>query len=93
MGLLAASPCAVAVDTALYGLLGLCPGDIPLWQALQEANIPGAEQADLCIAGEAPESFPSSDFILPGRLAEHTFHPYALLRSIARRIRASMRGK
>ena len=90
-GLLAASPSAVAVDTLIYGLLGLYPEQVPLWQALQEARIPGAEHADLHLAGEAPESFDCNDFILPGRLAEQTFHPYALLRSITRRIRAAMR--
>ena len=88
--LVAASRSCVAVDTALYGLLHRGPEQLPMWRALLEMEAPGANPAQVKPCGDAPESFNTQDFIIPQTLMAHSFTPLSLLRSLYRRIRASM---
>ncbi len=80
---LAASASAVALDTALYNLVAAQPNEIPLWAALQEHNVQGAFQEQLCIVGD---SLPvRSDFCRPSILLDISFRPWRLLVSVLRR--------
>jgi uncharacterized protein (DUF362 family) len=88
--LVAASASCVALDTALYGLLGLTPEQLPLWRALLETGTRGARPEHVELCGDSPESFATRDFVIPHMLMTHSFNPLALLRSLYRRIRASL---
>jgi uncharacterized protein (DUF362 family) len=73
--LLAASPSAVALDTAMYTLLGLSPADVPLWQEATRRNIFGAHPGDLVYPLEPLDSFDAKDFVIPDTLQPAGFHP------------------
>jgi uncharacterized protein (DUF362 family) len=80
LGLLAASPSPVALDTALYTLLQRCPGDIPIWQEAVRRQVFGADPDDLSYPLEPLESFDAGDFVIPATLQCAGFHPFRLAR-------------
>jgi uncharacterized protein (DUF362 family) len=80
--MLAASPSAVALDTAIYTLLGLCPADVPLWQEAVRRNIPGAKPGDLAYPQEPLDSFDARDFVIPATLQPAGFHPFKLAKRL-----------
>ncbi len=92
LGLLAASPSPVAVDTALYGLLNLTTEDLPVWRELQLRKTPGAFARDISLLGADPAAFPFAGFELPQTLRDESFDPRTLLRSALRRMWARLRG-
>lgn len=75
LGLLAASCDPVALDTAIYKMLGLASKSVPLWAEAKQRGLPGAAAANLVYPLERPEAFDASGFILPNRLDPETFHP------------------
>ena len=85
-GLLAASVSPVALDTVIYSMLGVLPGDVPVWRELQRRNIPGALQQEVQALGEPMESFDLSAFMLPFVLKPETFNPVRLMISTLRRL-------
>lgn len=78
LGLLGASNGTVALDTALYTVLGLRPEDVPLWRECQRRKLAGARLEDLEFPLAAPEDFNVSGFELPRELEPMTFHPVRL---------------
>lgn len=76
--MLAASPSAVALDTAIYTLLRLCPTDVPLWQEAVKRNILGASPGDLAYPLEPLDSFDARDFLIPVTLQPAGFHPFRM---------------
>ncbi|GAH09440.1 unnamed protein product, partial [marine sediment metagenome] len=74
LNLLAASPSAVALDTALYSLLHLSPPAVPLWQEALRRKIPGANFKDLIFPLASLESFDAAGFIIPPGLQPVGFH-------------------
>ena len=90
--LLAASPSPVALDTALYSLMGLEPARIPLWHELQRRDAPGAFPRQLTLTGADPQSFDFSGFTLPQKLMDESFNPFRLVKSTIRRLWARFRG-
>ena len=90
LGLIAASTSCAAVDTALYGLLGLDPDYPPLWRALRELNVPGAFPQDIVLRGAPPESFDAAGFITPHPLLAQSFRPWRLCLSAFRRFWARL---
>jgi uncharacterized protein (DUF362 family) len=84
LGLLAASPDPVALDTAVYGLLGLSPAPIPLWREARARDLPGAWPENLSYPLERPEAFPGHLFQPPKRLMPVTFRPWRLLKGRVR---------
>ncbi|MDL2210268.1 DUF362 domain-containing protein [Desulfovibrio sp. OttesenSCG-928-O18] len=90
--LLAVSASPVALDTAVYAMLGVSPQAVPLWRELQRRNIPGACLEDVALAGEEVGSFDLSGFRLPESLMPQTFNPARLLQSTAKRLWARFRG-
>jgi len=80
--LLAASPSAPALDTAIYTLLQLSPENVPIWQECLKRNIPGAHPADLTYPLEPLASFQTEGFVIPDVLQPAGFHPYRILKRL-----------
>lgn len=84
--LLAAGAAPAAVDTAVYSMLGVTPGDIPLWLELQRRKTPGAFLEDVMLCGEHPGTFDLSAFKLPETLSGESFNPVRLMVSTIKRL-------
>jgi len=84
--LLASGASPVAVDTALYSLLGLTPEQVPLWQESCRQNLQGTELSEIVFPDLKPEAFTPHDFQVPKVLAPVSFHPVQLLKSLIKRI-------
>ena len=89
LGLLWASRNAVALDTAIYLALGLCPEEVPLWQTAQRMRLYGARAEDIILPSELPDL---SDFKLPERLSPVSFHPPRLIKGFIKRLFVKIRG-
>ena len=76
LGLLAASASAVALDTALYGLLGIGPEMVPLWREALATGMPGARPEDVDYPLLSPTDFDASGFIFPRALSPVAFRPW-----------------
>ncbi len=97
LGVLGASASAVALDEALYAVLGLAPQDVPLGAALSRRKAWGSAQA----GGQdgvwaefsllTPADFASAGFQLPKELSHTSFHPARFVHSCIRRIVAAFR--
>lgn len=92
LGCVGASASAVALDTALYSLLGARPQDIPLWDAAQVAGLPGAMPEDLIFPLSQPHEFDARGFALPQRLIDISFEPHRLFISLCRRVWTALRA-
>jgi uncharacterized protein (DUF362 family) len=88
LGLLGASPAAVALDTAVFSLLGLTAGDVPIWQEAVDRGLPGARLEELAYPLEPLQSFDATGFQVPATLTSLNFHPLRLTRSLLKRITA-----
>lgn len=87
---LGASSCAVALDTALYHVLGVEKSAVPLWEALSRRNVPQVERAALAFSGLQPESFEEgAGFRVPATLLDTSFRPTRLIWSLCRRLWSS----
>ena len=82
LGMLAASPSPVALDTAVYTLLGLGPADVPLWQEAVRRNLAGANPGDLAYPLEPLDSFDARGFVIPSTLHQVGFHPYRIAKRL-----------
>ena len=93
LGLLGASASAVALDEALYAVLGLRPQGVPLGAALCRRKAPGsaAAGAQTVFPLLLPENFEAGGFELPAELAHTSFHPARFVQSCCRRIAAALR--
>jgi uncharacterized protein (DUF362 family) len=80
LGLLAASSDPVALDTAVYALLGLSPEQVPLWAECRRRGLPGADPANLHYPLDQPRAFDPAGFLLPEPLEPIVFKPLRLLR-------------
>jgi uncharacterized protein (DUF362 family) len=76
LGLLAASDSAVALDTALYGLVGVAPDMVPLWREALDAGLPGARPEEVAYPLLRPEDWDASGFLLPRVLTPVAFRPW-----------------
>ncbi len=90
LGCIAAAPQPWALDTALYAMLGVEPGQIPLWREALRRNLPGSHFEDIHFPLESPNDFPN-DFRIPGELIPVTFHPGRLAVSAVKRALARLR--
>ncbi|WP_461210339.1 DUF362 domain-containing protein [Desulfocurvus sp. DL9XJH121] len=86
LGFLAASPDPVALDTAVYGLLSLAPGDVALWREARDRDLPGAFAENLAFPLDAPDGLDASAFQVPQALRPVTFHPLRLARGAVLRL-------
>lgn len=90
LGLLGASPSAVALDTAVYSLLKLRPGDVPLWRETLARRLPGARWEDLTFPLENLEAFPAQGFQIPEALQSLSFHPLRVAKGLLRNWRTAI---
>lgn len=93
LGLVGASASAVALDEALYAVLGLAPQDVPLGAALCRRGAWGSVQSGVQATYPllAPADFSSTGFQLPAELSHTSFHPARFIHSCLRRIAAVLR--
>lgn len=68
LGLLAAAPNPVALDTAVYAMLGVGPDLVPLWRVARDLGLPGSDPSDLAYPLSRPEDFDARGFVAPTRL-------------------------
>lgn len=85
---LAASVSPVALDTAVYSMLGLAAGDVPLWNEALRRHLPGSDAADLTYPLASPNEFDLSMFQAPADLKPQTFNPLRLAHGACRRVLA-----
>lgn len=86
LGVVAASQSPVAVDTAIYMLLGAAPDTIPLWNELRLRETFGAGPDQLVFPLLAPSAIDVPGFRLPPVLAPESFHPLRLMKSAVKRV-------
>ncbi len=87
---LAASPSAMALDTAIYSLLGFTPAQIPLWNYAQQQQLPAAFEHNIHHTGAQPPQLYSTTteapYLLPQNLSHVSFAPHTLIKSFAKRV-------
>lgn len=88
--LLAASPSAVGLDTAVFSLLGQSAADVATWQEALRRGLPGAALTDLCYPLEPPQAFANNGFQIPRELDPVGFNPVRLMRNFIRHRRATL---
>jgi uncharacterized protein (DUF362 family) len=93
LGLLGASPSPVALDAAVFSLLGLAAGDVATWQEALRRGLPGAKVTDLYYPLEPPQAFDAQGFQMPQELDPVGFHPIRLARSSFRHLKAKFSEK
>lgn len=90
LGVLGASASAVAMDSALYEILGLGAESMPLLLEAQRRGIAGAQLHELDFVMGDPRDFSAPDFVFPER-SPVTFHPVRLCISAMKRAAARLR--
>ena len=80
LGLLGCSPDTLALDTALYGLLGLTPTDVPLWTEALSQGLPGADPLSAYFVLAEPQAFDATGFEMQARLSPMRFEPLRFMR-------------
>ncbi|MHC1789086.1 DUF362 domain-containing protein [Solidesulfovibrio sp.] len=73
LGLLAAAANPVALDTAIYALLGLSPRHIPLWHEAIRRGCPGTAPETIDYPLEQPADFDAAGFVVKDILAPLNF--------------------
>jgi hypothetical protein len=82
----------VALDTALYTVIGVKPESVPVWGTLIRRGLPRANPENVAYPLRRPEDFPGRDFVLPSRLDDVSFRPHRLVWSVCRRLWHSWRS-
>lgn len=90
LGLLAAGPGPVALDTALFTALRQQPKDVATWAECLRRNLPGARLEHVAFPLLRPDDFDFSGFIVPGKLEPVSFHPLRLARGALKRLKARL---
>lgn len=80
LGFAGASPSPVAMDTAIYSMLGISQTMLPLHREAVRRNIPGCSVEQISFLPDLPDSFDFSKFRMPPTLRPVTFHPLRLLK-------------
>ncbi|MUM76294.1 DUF362 domain-containing protein [Pseudodesulfovibrio sp. F-1] len=83
LGLLAASDCGVALDTAAYTIFGLDPDQVPLWREAMSRDMAGAVPLGLAYPLDTPERFDPAGFLMAPQRALK-FEPMRLLKGRVR---------
>jgi uncharacterized protein (DUF362 family) len=84
--ILGASRDTVALDTAIYTMLGLKSADVPIWRECICQGIEGAFEENVEYPLAAPNDFCFADFEVPGKLQSELFGPKRLIRSLYKRL-------
>ncbi|WP_051434464.1 DUF362 domain-containing protein [Desulfonatronum lacustre] len=92
LGLLAASDNPVALDTAVYTALSLCPEQVPLWREARRKNLLGHHPDQITTPLLSPADLDLSAFQAPNRLNPISFHPRQVVKSMCRRAWLGLRA-
>lgn len=91
LGFLAAGD-SVAVDTAVYGMLGLEPVEVALWREARQRNLPQAFSKNLEFPLKQPADFRIPVFIIPQKLDPVSFNPWRLATGAVKRLKERFCG-
>ncbi|WP_207260423.1 DUF362 domain-containing protein [Desulfovibrio sp. Huiquan2017] len=83
LGMLAASKNGVALDAMACALLGLSPGQVPLWAEAEARGMGGIDPALLDYPLDTPDTFDTDGFVL-SEARELSFAPMRLVRGRVR---------
>jgi Uncharacterized conserved protein len=86
LGILAGGVDPVAVDTALFTLLGIDPCDCPLWYAARRAGLAGTTSAELAFPLLHPADCAVHDFVTPETLDPIRFNLFRFVNSSIKRV-------
>lgn len=86
LGLLGASPSAVALDEAIASTLGVSEEQLPLAKALRRRH--AVNDTPICWPLCRPDDFDCSGFVFPDKLDSAWFHPLRIVKSVRARIAA-----
>ncbi len=86
LGLLASAVSPLALDTALYTLLGLSPDAVPIWKEAVGRSLPDSDPSNLIFPLEEPAAFDAGGLQIPQTLKPQSFNPVRLAISTCRRI-------
>ncbi len=89
LNLIGASPSPMALDTAIYHMLGAQEHLTPLNQAAKLTPFAAAFPENINYTAQHPSEFNTSDFILPHKLDDPCFLPHRLITSLCKRIISS----
>jgi uncharacterized protein (DUF362 family) len=81
-----ASMDTVALDTAVYEMLGLQPRDVPIWRECVRQDIAGAYPENVVYPWMTPRDFVVDGFEVPQNLQPQAFGLRRLMRSLYRRL-------
>ncbi len=83
--IIAAGRNPVAVDTCMYRLLNLKPGNIPIWKQARRLGLKGAYMEEIAFTERKPGDFSlKGRVIMPERLEPVTFNPFRFLKGRAK---------
>lgn len=80
LGLLGCSPDTLALDAALYSLLGLEPADVPLWAESLAQGLSSAAPQITNFVLEEPQAFDAKGFEVAASLSPMRFEPLRFVR-------------
>lgn len=80
LGLLGASATPLALDVALFRLLGLGHEAVPLWAEALRRDLPGADPLAASFPLDAPQAFDASGFVIQPVLDSMRFEPLRFVR-------------
>ena len=81
LGVVAAGRYPVAVDTCVYHILGVKPGNVPIWQRAREKGVAGSRVEEIRFLKRNPRDFSiRHGLIIPEALEPITFNPYRFLK-------------
>ncbi|MEL7638568.1 MAG: DUF362 domain-containing protein [Solidesulfovibrio sp.] len=92
LGLLGAAASPVALDTAIYALLGLRPEAVPLWREAGRLGLGGTRPEDIDYPLERPEAFDATGFVTPAQLAPLAFEPRRFVTGRLKSLMLTLRG-
>lgn len=93
LGLLGASANPVALDAALYALLGETPDRLVLWAEAIQRGLPGTDPAGLAYPLHSPADFDASGFVFVQTPKPVSFHPVQLVKSTLKRLWSGFYGR
>ena len=91
LGLLGAAANPVALDTAVYALLGASPRRVPLWQAAIARGLPGTDPQEIVYPFEKLNDFSADGFVIKDLLAPLHFETSRFIRGRLKSLMVTLR--
>lgn len=91
LGLLGTAANPVALDTAVYALLGAAPRRVPLWQAAMHRGLPGTDPQQIVYPLKSPRDFSAAGFVVKDLLAPLNFETGRFVRGRLKSLMVTLR--